>query len=203
MLLPAHTFAYAPCMLIGTLLHTAHCLESVYDDVYYYDKDKRWDSTAKESDEYDDGMYGLYDGYVPRDTPVLPRARQGTQQSISRSILYTTKNALPRILSHEFNDVSQDLNRRLTSSIYNVRNSNIDHDKYRELIVIKKRVVSDGRHKVVNLDVSGRVVPRSGREEKVRMVLAGAIFLLAGVVFTGSLKFYQHYLRIRKADRKY
>merc|ERR1712228_1121202 len=53
------------------------------------------------------------------------------QQSISRSILFTSKNSLPTILSKEFNDISQDLNAKLINTIYNTRRANIDHDKYR------------------------------------------------------------------------
>lgn len=122
------------------------------------------------------------------------------QQSISRSILYTPKNSLPMILSKEFNDISQELNTKLTNSIYNTRRENIDHDKYRELIVIKKRVLSDGKHKVVDMDVSGRIVPRIAKDGGLRMFLACLIFLLACVLFTASMKFYKSYLTIKKIN---
>lgn len=192
------------------------------------DWDKDFENGFKDSKEYDDTKENVdyddfkeYDGYSeykdtfnnPYTTPLAYKlspltknihynqlATYPLQQSFSRSILFATKNSLPKILSREFNDISKDLNKKLTNSIYNVRNTNIDHDKFRELIVIKKRVVSDGKHKVVNLDVSGRVVPRNGKEDKLRMILAGIVFLLAGVIFTGSIKFYQNYLKIKKVD---
>lgn len=175
-----------------------------YDDLNDYDDYNN--NNGMEENKFKNGFKPYGTPYTYNATPsaknVLynPLKPLALQQSFSRSILLTTKNSLPKILSKEFNDISQDLNRKLTNSIYNVRNSNIDHDKFRELIVIKKRVVSDGKHKVVNLDVSGRVVPRNGKEDKLRMFLAGMVFLLAGVVFTGSIKFYQNYLRIKKVD---
>lgn len=122
------------------------------------------------------------------------------QQSISRSILFTSKNLLPMILSREFGDISQDLNTKLTNTIYNTRRANIDHDKFRELIVIKKRILSDGKHKVVDMDVSGRVVPRNVQESNLRLFLACIIFLLACILFTATMKFYKSYLKIKKID---
>ncbi|KRH92615.1 hypothetical protein M153_4025000923, partial [Pseudoloma neurophilia] len=121
-------------------------------------------------------------------------------QSISRSILFTSKNSLPKILSREFNDISQEMNKKLTNTIYNTRKANIDHDKFRELIVIKKRIVSDGKHKIVDLDVSGRVVPRNSTDNNIRLFLACVIFLLACVLFTASMKFYKNYLQIKKIE---
>lgn len=129
-----------------------------------------------------------------------PLLNSPQQQSISRSILFTSKNSLPKILSREFNDISEDLNTKLTNTIYNTRRSNIDHDKFRELIVIKKRVLSDGKHKVVDLDVSGRVVPRNPQESNLRLFLACVIFLLACILFTASMKFYKNYLKIKKIE---
>lgn len=118
----------------------------------------------------------------------------------TKSVMFTSRNSLPLILSREFNDISQDLNTKLTNTLYNTRNNNIDHEKFRELIVIKKRVLSNGKHKIVDLDVSGRVIPKNSSESNIRLFLACIIFLLACILFTASMKFYKSYLKIKKID---
>lgn len=176
--------------------------ESNYNDINDYDeyKNELYDNNQSNTTQYE--VPFKFDSLISHNkTNYNNPINFPQQQSISRSILFTNKNSLPMILNKEFNDISQDLNNKLTSSIYNNnRRNNIDHDKYRELIVIKKRVLSDGKHKIVDLDVSGRVVPRNNQESGLRLFLACVIFLLACVLFTASMKFYKSYLRIKKID---
>ncbi|KAG0439829.1 hypothetical protein DMUE_2159 [Dictyocoela muelleri] len=129
------------------------------------------------------------------------------RQSITRGKLTATSDNLNEILHHELDDISKDLGNKIANTIGRMRENRIDNKKFKEVIFIKKRITTDGNKKIVNLNVSEKLVPKNERilfdEYKIepisrdlgtRALLAGLLFLCAGFIFTVSLKFYQRWL---------
>ncbi|TBU03708.1 hypothetical protein CWI36_0391p0030 [Hamiltosporidium magnivora] len=126
-------------------------------------------------------------------------------KSITQGKVKTSPKNLTNLLHHEFDDVSVDLNNKITNTIQNMHSPLFDPHKYKEVIVIRKRILQDGKRKIVNLNVSEHVVPKEviqseeeiSRDFGLRALLGGIVFLLAGLVFTSTVKMYQQYVKKR------
>lgn len=129
-----------------------------------------------------------------KDMPLTkPPIRSYTQGKIN-----TSQENLNKILKRELNDVSADLSHKVEQAIGNV--SKETPNNFKEVIIIKKRILSDGKRKVVNLNVRERLVPKEKdyvRDFGVRALIGGGLFLVAGVLFTTSVKVYQGWVRKR------
>lgn len=116
-------------------------------------------------------------------------------RTISKGKINTSAENLNQILNRELNDVSADLSNKVQQAIGKV--SRETPENFKEVIIIKKRIMNDGKRKVVNLNVREKMVPKedSMKEFGTRALLGGVLFLLAGLIFTSSVKMYQTYVR--------
>ncbi|KAM0677524.1 hypothetical protein BDAP_001850 [Binucleata daphniae] len=119
-------------------------------------------------------------------------------RSITRSKINTSPKNLNNVLHKELGDVSADLSNKVEQAIRNV--SKQTPQNYKEIIIIKKRILSDGKTKVVNLNVREKVVPKTKIEDTendfgTRALIGGVLFLIAGLIFTTSLKIYQTHVK--------
>lgn len=119
-------------------------------------------------------------------------------RSITHGHINTSQQNLNNVLHKELNDVSADLSNKVEQAIGNV--SQNTPNNFKEVIIIKKRILTDGKRKVVNINVRDRLIPRTDEpasEFKTRAVLAGILFLVAGLVFTSIAKMYQIWIKNR------
>lgn len=130
------------------------------------------------------------------------------KHSITQGKLTANSENLNGILHKELDDISVELGNKITNAIGQMREDNIDREKYKEVIFIKKRILNDGNKKIVNVNVSEKLIPKNepvfgndfkyepiSRDFGTRAFLAGFLFLIAGLIFTTSLKIYQQWLR--------
>lgn len=123
------------------------------------------------------------------------RSPEGAIQSLKVGRFKTNPEDIGNVLHREMADMSPDLHSRLTKTL---AHSNVDHTKYRDLFLIKKRVTDDGRRRIINFNIKEKIIPRDSQESLaisrdfgMRALLGGIMFLLAGLVFTTTLKMYQ------------
>ncbi|KAM0674363.1 hypothetical protein GVAV_001976 [Gurleya vavrai] len=122
-------------------------------------------------------------------------------RSITEGKINTSKKNLNKILKRELGDVSADLSNKVEQAIGNV--SRQTPQNFNEIIIIKKRILTNGKRKVVNLNVREKLVPKekeidnSIKDFGMRALIGGVLFLIAGLVFTSSLKMYQGYIKRR------
>lgn len=116
-------------------------------------------------------------------------------RSISKGKININSENLDQILHRELNDVSADLSNKVQQAIGKV--SRETPSNFKEVIIIKKRIMSDGKRKVVNLNVREKMIPKEGtmKEFGTRAIFGGILFLFAGLIFTKSIKMYQTYVR--------
>lgn len=131
--------------------------------------------------------------------PSESRSPAGAIKSLRIGKFKTNPESISELLHREMADMSPDLHSKLTTTL---EHRGVDHRKYRDLFLIKKRVIDDGRRKIINFNIKEKIIPREGPEDLsiskdfgTRALLGGIMFLLAGLVFTTTLKMYQSLIR--------
>lgn len=125
-------------------------------------------------------------------------------RSITHGRLTSNPSTLPSLLRREFDDVSIDLSNRLTGQIEHARGTPYDKDRFRQVFLIKKHILSDGVRKIVNINVKQQIVPKNDESGSngsgnvdlgMKALLFCILFLLAGLVFTTTVKMYQNVVK--------
>lgn len=117
-------------------------------------------------------------------------------RSITHGHINTSQQNLNNVLHKELNDVSATLSNKVEQAIDNV--SQNTPNNFKEVIIIKKRILTDGKRKVVDLNVRERLIPKAQNEIgefKIRAVQAVILFLVAGIVFTSIMKIRQMWVK--------
>ncbi|EJW02398.1 hypothetical protein EDEG_00292 [Edhazardia aedis USNM 41457] len=122
-------------------------------------------------------------------------------RSISKGKITTDSSNLNTILNRELSEVSKDMKNKVQQAIGNLRTNTPQN--YKEVIIIKKRILSNGKRKLINVNVQDKVVPKDDvvvrnsnfKDFGVRAVAGGILFLIAGLLFTSSIKVYQTWIR--------
>lgn len=116
-----------------------------------------------------------------------------------RSIRYgkvkTDPENIKAILDKELDGISPDLNSKITKSI---EQNKIDRNRFRDVFLIKKRVIQDGNRRIVSFNIKERIIPKSSLQNNdfgTWALLWGILLLLAGLVFTTTIKMYQNLIR--------
>lgn len=120
-------------------------------------------------------------------------------RSIRVGQVKTNPESVSELLRHEMADLSPDLKKTIVTKL---EQRNIDHKKFRDVFLIKKRIIDDGKRKIINFNISEKIIPRHHIEELgisrdfgTRALLGGILFLLAGLVLTTTMKMYQSVLK--------
>lgn len=165
-------------------------------------------------DEYDNELFRDSSSLVINTNDTLETEintnSRNYNQSITKGKLMATSQNLNEILHRELDDVSKEIGNKIANAIDRMREETIDSDKYKEVIVIKKRILDDGNRKVINVNVSEKLIPKYNeameinnivdpisRDLGTRAFFAGFLFLCAGLLFTSLIKIYQKWLKKR------
>lgn len=146
------------------------------------------------------GLDELQKGRGLQDTDVQGfSSPAGAVRSLRVGRFRTDPESVGDLLYREMADMSPDLHSKLATTL---AHNNVDHKKYRDLFLIKKRVIDDGTRRIINFNIKEKIVPRAEEDEfsisrdlGTRALLGGIMFLLAGLVFTTTLKMYQSIIR--------
>ncbi|EQB61457.1 hypothetical protein NAPIS_ORF00977 [Vairimorpha apis BRL 01] len=172
-------------------------LESYYDNDFYtlnnnYNAETVEDLPILNQEQYDMSTPTEEGNFVPSVSVDLPK---NAFRSIRYGKIKTNPENLETLIQHEMKDISPDLHNKITKKL---ANSNVDRTRYKDLFFIKKRIIQDGKRKVVTFDIQEKIIPKNGpidplaRDFSLRIMLAGILFLLAGLVFTTTMKAYQN-----------
>ncbi|KAF7684151.1 hypothetical protein TCON_0638 [Astathelohania contejeani] len=128
-----------------------------------------------------------------------------TNRTFSEEKVRVHPENLSEILHREFEDLSKEMSTKITDAISHMVSHNPDRNNFKDVITIKKRTVRDGTHKVIDMKVSERKVPKSNSQlvERneidwdfgLRAMIGGILFLFAGLIFTYTLKVYQKWIQ--------
>lgn len=164
----------------------------VYIRPMFYDQENSAESENKEDSN----------SFTTKSISNLESFSTGMNQSISSGKLKASPDNLRDVLNHEFNDVSAELNNKLTGQIENLHTrADIDREKFKQVFVIGKHIVSDGKRKVVKINIKEQIVPKEIKTEEskidigTRALLGCILFLLVGLIFTTTMKVYQGFLK--------
>jgi hypothetical protein len=131
--------------------------------------------------------------------PVPMKSPAGAIKSLRVGKVKANPANISDILYREMADMSPELHEKITETL---AHNNVDHKKYRDVFLIKKRVIDDGKRRVINFNIKERLIPKEGVESMTvgsdfgtRALLGGIMFLLAGLVFTTTLKMYQSLIK--------
>ncbi|RVD91408.1 hypothetical protein TUBRATIS_21400 [Tubulinosema ratisbonensis] len=180
-------------MLIYFIISYSYIQHSpLYLRPMYFDQENSMDSENKEESS----------NFTTKSISNLESYATGMNQSISSAKLKASPDNLKDVLNHEFNDVSAELNNKLTGQIENLQTrADIDRERFKQVFVIGKHIVSDGKRKVVKINIKEQIVPKEPRSEDVkidigtRALLGCILFLLVGLIFTTTMKVYQGFLK--------
>lgn len=165
----------------------------------YMEKDPSLSSESEEVSGYEDVPH-MRSTFSPQKVR-YPGAPQKFNRSIVRGKLNANPSNFKDILTHEFKDVSKDLGNKLIGQMEHVKDAEYDRLRFKQVFLIKKHVVNDGKRKIVNINVKERMVPRENAQEDTKndlgtyALLGCILFLLAGLVFTTTIKMYQNVIR--------
>lgn len=114
-------------------------------------------------------------------------------QAIEREKVKTDIEDVKDVLSKEMEELSPETNGKIASAI---KSSNIDRNKYRDIFLIKKRVISDGDRKIVSFDIKERIIPKIGgyslnKDPLTKILFVCILILLLSLVLTTTIKLYQ------------
>lgn len=120
-------------------------------------------------------------------------------QSIERERFKTDVNDVNKVLGEEMLDLSPEVHGQIASSI---RSNKVDRERYRDLFLIKKRIITDGDHRIVTFDIKERIIPKPhapvlSKDPYTKMLFAGIMILLMSLVITTTMKMYQTVLKQR------
>ncbi|KAH9410714.1 hypothetical protein HK407_12g18460 [Ordospora pajunii] len=112
----------------------------------------------------------------------------------------TNPENIGMLLDREMADMSPGLHEKLVSTL---AHNGVDRKKYRDLVMIRKRVTDDGKRKVVNLNVKEKIIPKVFQDDDfvpnndfiTRALIGGAMFFLTGLAFTTTLKMYRSIIK--------
>ncbi len=64
---------------------------------------------------------------------------------------------LKNLLKNEMNDLSPEIHDKIESTI---KSSDVDRNKYRDIFIIRKRIISDGNKEITKFDIKERIIPK-------------------------------------------
>lgn len=171
---------------------------------YYFQKNES-DSSGRETfSSESESTQPPDDFFIPDRTERYRETPERFNRSISQGKLKANPSNFRAILMQEFDDISKELRNRLMGQIEHVQDAGYDKLRFKQVFVIRKHIVSDGKKRVVNISVKEHIVPRdaltgdadsSGADMGTYALLGCILFLLAGLVFTTTIKMYQNIIR--------
>lgn len=117
-------------------------------------------------------------------------------------------NQVKNVLKTEIKGIHPVVENQIATSLLN---SSIDHQKYRDILFIKKHIIDDGNRQITEYDITERIIPKQPRFSNLvdsvylKILFLFIILMLGVLVFTTTLKLYQNIIKlkyIKKATKK-
>lgn len=118
---------------------------------------------------------------------------QGGPQLVEKEKVRTDLENVQDVLEKQMEELSPEIYGKIASSI---KSKDVDRNKYRDLFLIKKRIITDGASRIVTFDIKERIVPRIatfslGKDIYTKFLLAGILILLLSLVLTTTIRMYR------------
>ncbi|KAI5168487.1 hypothetical protein PAEPH01_0175 [Pancytospora epiphaga] len=151
-------------------------------------------STEEQEQDLDKIKIGAVDSAVSSDIEdgLSFKDNSGSKTIEKQSVKTDIKN-IETLLKKEMEELSPEVNGRIASSI---KSSNVDRSKYRDIFVIKKRIVSDGTKQIVTFDIKEKLIPKIlgyafNNDSYTKALFVCILILLLSLVLTTSIRVYQ------------
>ena len=112
----------------------------------------------------------------------------------------TSKEDAGKMLETELKDVHPEVRKSITD---NLKSSNIDRNKYRDLFLIKKRIVNDNDVQITEFDITERIIPKTPTLSSLlansiytKLFFIVVLFSLSVLVVTTTIKMYQSIIKL-------
>lgn len=105
------------------------------------------------------------------------------------------------VLDSQLEDMNSEIKDKIASSI---ESKNVDRSRFRDIFVIKKRVMNDGERKVIKYDMDERLIPKYpsviyqlGTDTQTKVILILILMMLIALVFTTTIRLYDSLVKYR------
>ncbi|WUR04251.1 uncharacterized protein VNE69_08009 [Vairimorpha necatrix] len=176
-------------------LPVIYTMMSVYNNDSYNLHSPYLDDDTDSYNPIEESFDNILDNKSTDLSPLNVKVPKNVQRSIRYGKIKTNPENLETLIQHEMEDISPDVHNKVRNKL---ANSNVDRSRYRDVFFIKKRIIQDGNRRIVSFDIKEKIIPKNGVSDPVnkdlslRVILAGILFLLAGLVFTTTMKMYQN-----------
>lgn len=115
-----------------------------------------------------------------------------------------TSNQVKNVLKTEIKGIHPVVEDQIATSLLN---SNIDHQKYRDILFIKKHIIDDGNRQITEYDITERIIPKQPRFSNLvdsvylKIFFLFIILMLGVLVFTTTLKLYQNIIKLKYIEK--
>lgn len=127
-----------------------------------------------------------------------PQVAQGGKnmfrKPIMREKVITDIENISNALDNQLEDMNSEVKEKIASSI---ESKNVDRSKFRDIFVIKKRILSDGERKVIRYDIDEKLIPKYSNviyqlntDTQTKVILILILMLLIALVFTTTIRLY-------------
>ncbi|OQS55354.1 hypothetical protein EHP00_1657 [Ecytonucleospora hepatopenaei] len=117
----------------------------------------------------------------------------------------TEKLSADQMISKELKDVHPEVLKNITK---NLKSSNVDRNKYRDLFLIKKRIINDNGVKITEFDITERIIPKQptifnlfSTNVYFKFLFFAISFCLSALVITTTMKMYQSIIKLSYIKR--
>lgn len=197
-------FVHIACALVSVSGDYSMNRGLIIGQPYYIQKSESDSGGREASSSESESAQQQDDVFIPYGIERFRTRPERFNRSISQGKFKANPSNVRAILMQEFDDISKELRNRLMGQIEHVQDAGYDKMRFKQVFVIRKHIVSDGKKKVVNISVKEHIVPRdrlagdtygSSGDMGTYALLGCILFLLAGLVFTTTIKMYQNIIR--------
>lgn len=125
--------------------------------------------------------------------------KSAPRRSIITGKVVTDIENISNVLDNQLDDMNSEIKDRIASSI---ESKNIDRSRFRDIFVVKKRILSDGERKIVKYDIDEKLIPKYSNvvyqlstDTQTKVILVLILILLAALVFTTTIRLYDSLIK--------
>lgn len=105
------------------------------------------------------------------------------------------------VLDSQLEDMNSEIKDKIASSI---ESKSVDRSRFRDIFVIKKRVLNDGERRIVKYDIDERLIPKYSSviyqlstDTQTKVILILILMMLIALVFTTTIRLYDSLIKYR------
>ncbi|KAI5150028.1 hypothetical protein ENBRE01_1256 [Enteropsectra breve] len=156
---------------------------------------------SSEADDQANAMH-IHEGLSEKGTGIsyirpLSEYAENKIKTVEKDRIKIDEDNINQAITNEMQELSPEVHEKIYKSI---KNSNVDRSRYRDIFLIKKRIISQGDKKIVSFDIKERAIPRSqsiliSRDPLIKGLFLIIVVLLLALIFATTVKMHQHLIQ--------